>query len=300
MSGALNPSTGNVSRFHASPATASTFATPECGSSAAAAAASFLELTGPSAAASFPYDFGLTGFRSSATHHAAANFGVSYFAAATTPDAVDNYSSLAWDGQSPFATGYQNQSSFAGVSCDFSSFSLAGGACHVPSGRLPGMAVQRFGAQVRNGAGCPGNGNTVNGGSVVNGSKSKPRRRVATMAQRRAANIRERRRMFNLNSAFDKLRKKVPTFAYEKRLSRIETLRLAIMYIAFMTEVVGGKEPDDSRTRRDRLTVGPPAYNSGHVLGESHLWSATHGHSPLTDGHLPRTDRLNHLCSRQV
>lgn len=29
------------------------------------------------------------------------------------------------------------------------------------------------------------------------------------MAQRRAANIRERRRMFNLNEAFDKLRRKV-------------------------------------------------------------------------------------------
>lgn len=67
---------------------------------------------------------------------------------------------------------------------------------------------------------------------------SKTRRRVATIAQRRAANIRERRRMFHLNSAFDKLRKKVPTFAYEKRLSRIETLRLAVMYISFMTEVL--------------------------------------------------------------
>lgn len=33
--------------------------------------------------------------------------------------------------------------------------------------------------------------------------------RVASMAQRRAANIRERRRMFNLNEAFDKLRRKV-------------------------------------------------------------------------------------------
>jgi len=58
------------------------------------------------------------------------------------------------------------------------------------------------------------------------------------MAQRRAANIRERRRMFNLNEAFDKLRRKVPTFAYEKRLSRIETLKLAITYIAFMDEVL--------------------------------------------------------------
>ncbi|KFZ58128.1 Fer3-like, partial [Antrostomus carolinensis] len=49
------------------------------------------------------------------------------------------------------------------------------------------------------------------------------RKRVITYAQRQAANIRERKRMFNLNEAFDQLRKKVPTFAYEKRLSRIET-----------------------------------------------------------------------------
>ena len=86
--------------------------------------------------------------------------------------------------------------------------------------------------------------NTSNQSKNGNGSKpkSKPRRRVATIAQRRAANIRERRRMFNLNSAFDKLRKKVPTFAYEKRLSRIETLRLAIMYISFMSELVGGED----------------------------------------------------------
>ncbi|XP_057372698.1 protein Fer3-like [Daphnia carinata] len=69
-------------------------------------------------------------------------------------------------------------------------------------------------------------------------ASSKKRKRVATVAQRRAANIRERRRMFNLNEAFDKLRRKVPTFAYEKRLSRIETLRLAITYISFMDQVI--------------------------------------------------------------
>ncbi|CAH0548768.1 unnamed protein product [Brassicogethes aeneus] len=74
-------------------------------------------------------------------------------------------------------------------------------------------------------------------------SNKKTRRRVATIAQRRAANIRERRRMFNLNEAFDKLRRKVPTFAYEKRLSRIETLRLAITYISFMSELLHG-HPD--------------------------------------------------------
>ncbi|KAM8811769.1 fer3-like protein [Eudromia elegans] len=66
------------------------------------------------------------------------------------------------------------------------------------------------------------------------------RKRVITYAQRQAANVRERKRMFNLNEAFDELRKKVPTFAYEKRLSRIETLRLAIVYISFMTELLDG------------------------------------------------------------
>lgn len=49
-----------------------------------------------------------------------------------------------------------------------------------------------------------------NRGSLSNSSQQKKtRRRVASMAQRRAANIRERRRMFNLNEAFDRLRRKV-------------------------------------------------------------------------------------------
>ncbi|KAF7661719.1 hypothetical protein LDENG_00253170 [Lucifuga dentata] len=64
------------------------------------------------------------------------------------------------------------------------------------------------------------------------------RRRIITVVQRQAANVRERKRMFSLNEAFDELRTKVPTFAYEKRLSRIETLRLAIVYISFMMDLL--------------------------------------------------------------
>lgn len=48
-----------------------------------------------------------------------------------------------------------------------------------------------------------------NGLQSSSSSAKKTRRRVASIAQRRAANIRERRRMFNLNEAFDKLRRKV-------------------------------------------------------------------------------------------
>lgn len=74
---------------------------------------------------------------------------------------------------------------------------------------------------------------------VLHGHPSKSRRRrIITVVQRQAANVRERKRMFSLNEAFDELRRKVPTFAYEKRLSRIDTLRLAIVYISFMTDLL--------------------------------------------------------------
>ncbi|KAH8403434.1 hypothetical protein KR215_005040, partial [Drosophila sulfurigaster] len=95
----------------------------------------------------------------------------------------------------------------------------------------------------------PSTNGRTNGSS--SSSSKKTRRRVASMAQRRAANIRERRRMFNLNEAFDKLRRKVPTFAYEKRLSRIETLRLAITYIGFMAELLSGTPSNSHKSRSD-------------------------------------------------
>ncbi|XP_013170671.1 PREDICTED: protein Fer3-like [Papilio xuthus] len=107
------------------------------------------------------------------------------------------------------------------------------------------------------------------GARAVAGGK-KPRRRVASVAQRRAANIRERRRMFNLNEAFDKLRRKVPTFAYEKRLSRIETLRLAITYIGFMCELLHGSPS--------------PAPASHHAHAHAH---ALHPHRHVFDAEVP-------------
>jgi hypothetical protein len=62
--------------------------------------------------------------------------------------------------------------------------------------------------------------------------------------QRHAANIRERKRMLSINSAFEELRSCVPTFPYEKRLSKIDTLRLAIAYIALLKDILrSGKQP---------------------------------------------------------
>ena len=46
--------------------------------------------------------------------------------------------------------------------------------------------------------------------------------------QRQAANHRERKRMQSINEAFEGLRVCIPTLPYEKRLSKVDTLRLAI------------------------------------------------------------------------
>lgn len=62
--------------------------------------------------------------------------------------------------------------------------------------------------------------------------------------QRQSAATRERKRVLrtapngSINSAFDELRVHVPTFPYEKRLSKIDTLRLAIAYISLLREVL--------------------------------------------------------------
>ncbi|TDG52476.1 hypothetical protein AWZ03_001306 [Drosophila navojoa] len=69
----------------------------------------------------------------------------------------------------------------------------------------------------------------------------KPRRLkcASQMAQQRqAANLRERRRMQSINEAFEGLRTHIPTLPYEKRLSKVDTLKLAISYITFLSEMV--------------------------------------------------------------
>ena len=62
--------------------------------------------------------------------------------------------------------------------------------------------------------------------------------------------------MLSINSAFDALRCHVPTFPYEKRLSKIDTLRLAMAYIALLQDILrSGLEPK----RHIELALGPGA-----------------------------------------
>uniref|UniRef100_A0A8D2QNN6 Pancreas transcription factor 1 subunit alpha n=1 Tax=Zosterops lateralis melanops TaxID=1220523 RepID=A0A8D2QNN6_ZOSLA len=47
----------------------------------------------------------------------------------------------------------------------------------------------------------------------------------------------------SINDAFEGLRSHIPTLPYEKRLSKVDTLRLAIGYINFLSELVQSDLP---------------------------------------------------------
>jgi len=74
-----------------------------------------------------------------------------------------------------------------------------------------------------------------------NSGKRSSQKEVApqVMKKRRlAANARERRRMNNLNSAFDRLRDVVPALGNDRQLSKYETLQMAQSYITALWELL--------------------------------------------------------------
>ncbi|KAL8186879.1 UNVERIFIED_CONTAM: hypothetical protein K2H54_017652 [Gekko kuhli] len=65
-------------------------------------------------------------------------------------------------------------------------------------------------------------------------------RRQQQRRRRLAANARERRRMLVLNGAFDRLRSVVPALRGQRKLSKAETLQMAKIYIATLSELLQG------------------------------------------------------------
>lgn len=61
---------------------------------------------------------------------------------------------------------------------------------------------------------------------------------VVMKKRRLAANARERRRMNNLNNAFDKLRTVLPSLGNDRQLSKYETLQMAQSYINALYELI--------------------------------------------------------------
>lgn len=67
------------------------------------------------------------------------------------------------------------------------------------------------------------------------------RQQLSTMVRKKrrlAANARERRRMHNLNLAFDRLRQYLPQLSNDQKLSKHETLQMAQTYIMELNELL--------------------------------------------------------------
>lgn len=76
------------------------------------------------------------------------------------------------------------------------------------------------------------------------GKRKKRRSRLTGLSkQRQAANARERSRTHSVNAAFSTLRVLIPTEPSDRKLSKIETLRLATSYISHLgTLLVSGSQ----------------------------------------------------------
>ncbi|XP_019208212.1 helix-loop-helix protein 1 isoform X2 [Oreochromis niloticus] len=79
---------------------------------------------------------------------------------------------------------------------------------------------------------------TQDGEAKARSREEKRRKRRATAKYRSAHATRERVRVVAFNLAFAELRKLLPTLPPDKKLSKIEILRLAICYISYLDHVL--------------------------------------------------------------
>lgn len=68
---------------------------------------------------------------------------------------------------------------------------------------------------------------------------------VILRKRRLAANARERRRMQNLNQAFDRLRTFLPQLGQDRQLSKYETLQMAQTYIMALYDILEQRDTQD-------------------------------------------------------
>lgn len=82
--------------------------------------------------------------------------------------------------------------------------------------------------------------------------------------RRLAANARERRRMHGLNHAFDQLRNVIPSFNNDKKLSKYETLQMALSYIMALTRILA--EAERFGSERDWVNLHCEHFGRDHYL----------------------------------
>lgn len=95
--------------------------------------------------------------------------------------------------------------------------------------------------------------------SKINKRKRRRPRLTGLSKQRQAANARERSRTHSVNSAFNALRVLIPTEPSDRKLSKIETLRLASSYIAHLGSMLvsGTQCPNVAKAAEHNGAISP-------------------------------------------
>ncbi|KAI6065367.1 Transcription factor 15-like protein [Aix galericulata] len=130
------------------------------------------------------------------------------------------------------------------------------------------------------------------------GSRQRRRRRAAAGGggrQRAAANARERDRTQSVNTAFSALRTLIPTQPADRKLSKVETLRLASSYISHLANVLLLQQARDEGTPATTPCLQHPTATSPRpictfCLSEQRKRQRRGAEKPLVPGELCRCE----------
>ena len=146
-----------------------------------------------------------------------------------------------------------------------------------------------------------GGGRTPQRGIVVSegadgSSSSGGNRPLIVFPRKTFSNSRERWRQQNVSGAFAELRKLVPTYPPEKKLSKNEILRLAIKYIKLLSNVLEWQKQQENINMQPQTTPTAIVIHHHRRMGRHHLTSNTESTSSKHEcdmtGHFERHHSL--------
>lgn len=137
---------------------------------------------------------------------------------------------------------------------------LSGRVSSAPPSFRPGMKS----CKPSNPAAAPRAAPPCAGGAECAGACAGAGRLESAARRRLAANARERRRMQGLNTAFDRLRRVVPQWGQDKKLSKYETLQMALSYIMALTRILA--EAERFGSERDWVSLHCEHFGRDHYL----------------------------------
>lgn len=132
-------------------------------------------------------------------------------------------------------------------------------------------------------------GSTCTSSDESNGEYENEENCVQKKIKRIAANKRERKRMHTVNSAFDQLRELVPTYPSNRKLSKIDTLRLACTYIQDLVSLLHNTHAIQGEDVQLQLFPSPMSDGYMQINGGYHVKTELADFSAFSPYRIPQS-----------